>query len=77
MLEIHSFLSLQELECNVLDLQQDGPHSELGRGAFGAVYRMKHKPTGTIMAVKVILRDTCINVDICTVHVPTCTKGVG
>lgn len=44
----------QELECNVLDLQQDGPHSELGRGAFGAVYRMKHKPTGTIMAVKVI-----------------------
>ena len=26
---------------------------ELGRGAFGAVFRMKHKQKGTIMAVKV------------------------
>lgn len=26
---------------------------ELGRGAFGAVYRMKHRKKGTVMAVKV------------------------
>ena len=27
----------------------------LGRGAFGIVDRMEHQPTGTIMAVKVII----------------------
>ena len=26
---------------------------ELGRGAFGAVYRMRHRKKGTVMAVKV------------------------
>ena len=26
---------------------------ELGRGAFGAVYKMKHRKRGTVMAVKV------------------------
>lgn len=36
-------------ECNTKDLVEE---QELGRGAFGAVYKMRHEPTGTIMAVK-------------------------
>ena len=40
----------QTFECSSDDLLEE---VELGRGAYGAVYRMKHKPTGTVMAVKV------------------------
>ena len=53
----------------MLDLQHDGAHSELGRGAFGAVYRMKHKPTGTIMAVKVAIIELMHNGLTANVHV--------
>ena len=45
--------SLQSFECNVDDLENDGDYAELGRGQYGSVYRMRHKPTNTIMAVKV------------------------
>lgn len=45
-----SIPSLQSFECDPKDLVEE---KELGRGAYGAVYRMKHEPTGTIMAVKV------------------------
>ena len=43
-------LPLQSFECDPKDLVEE---KELGRGAYGAVYRMRHEPTGTIMAVKV------------------------
>ena len=42
--------ALQSFECDPKDLVEI---RELGRGAYGAVYEMKHTPTGTIMAVKV------------------------
>ncbi len=45
---------LQSFECNVDDLENDGDYAELGRGQYGSVYRMRHKPTDTIMAVKVL-----------------------
>ena len=38
---------------------------ELGRGAFGVVEKMKHTPSNTVMAVKVIIYDNystiCVN----------------
>lgn len=48
-----SVFLLQSFECNVDDLENDGDYAELGRGQYGSVYRMRHKPTNTIMAVKV------------------------
>lgn len=42
----------ESFECNVDDLENDGDYAELGRGQYGSVYRMRHKPTNTIMAVK-------------------------
>ena len=50
---ILNFCIFQSFECNVDDLENDGDHAELGRGQYGSVYRMRHKPTNTIMAVKV------------------------
>ena len=38
-----------EVEADDLEKLED-----LGRGAYGIVEKMKHKPSGTIMAVKVI-----------------------
>ncbi len=40
----------QSFDCDPKDLLEE---KELGRGAYGAVYRMRHVPTDTIMAVKV------------------------
>ena len=33
---------------------------ELGRGAFGSVYQMRHKGTNVLMAVKVSLQLWCV-----------------
>jgi len=41
---------VQVFDCDIKDLVEE---KELGRGAYGAVYRMKHMQTGYIMAVKV------------------------
>ena len=49
------FCISQSFECNVDDLENDGDYAELGRGQYGSVYRMRHKPTNTIMAVKVTI----------------------
>lgn len=38
------------IECEADHLEQ---LEELGRGAFGVVEKMRHTPSGTIMAVKV------------------------
>ena len=46
----YAFPHLQTFDCDPKDLIEE---KELGRGAYGAVYRVKHAPTGTIMAVKV------------------------
>ena len=43
-------LRTQSFECAAEDLIEEG---ELGRGAYGVVLKMKHKHTGTLMAVKV------------------------
>jgi len=40
----------QTIECDAGDLES---LEELGRGAYGVVEKMKHRPSGTIMAVKV------------------------
>ena len=40
----------QEFEVRAEDLENQG---ELGRGAYGAVYKMYHQSSQTIMAVKV------------------------
>lgn len=53
MMSIYFIFFLQSFECNVDDLENDGDYAELGRGQYGSVYRMRHKPTNTIMAVKV------------------------
>lgn len=42
--------SLQNFEVKADDLE---PISELGRGAYGVVEKMRHMPSGQIMAVKV------------------------
>lgn len=38
------------IECDSAHLEQ---LEELGRGAYGVVEKMRHTPSGTIMAVKV------------------------
>jgi len=40
----------QTFKCSADDLKEE---SELGRGAYGSVYQMRHKQTSTVMAVKV------------------------
>jgi len=40
--------------------------SELGRGAYGIVEKMKHRPTATEMAVKVSIFLT--NIGMCMIH---------
>ena len=40
----------QTFECRADDLKEE---AELGRGAYGSVYKMRHTPTDTLMAVKV------------------------
>ena len=42
--------SIQSYRCRAKDMRSEG---ELGRGAFGAVYKMRHRTKGTVMAVKV------------------------
>lgn len=42
--------SPQNFEVKADDLE---PISELGRGAYGVVEKMRHMPSGQIMAVKV------------------------
>lgn len=39
----------QTIECEATDLES---LAELGRGAYGVVEKMRHRPTGTVMAVK-------------------------
>lgn len=51
---LHCCLTCQSFECDVNDLESDGEHAELGRGQYGSVYRMRHKPTNTMMAVEVL-----------------------
>lgn len=46
----HRALSLQNFEVKADDLEQI---CELGRGAYGVVDKMRHVPSGLIMAVKV------------------------
>lgn len=46
------FCSLQNFEVKADDLE---PIVELGRGAYGVVEKMRHVPSGQIMAVKVEL----------------------
>lgn len=41
------------IECDSAHLEQ---LEELGRGAYGVVEKMRHTPSGTIMAVKVCTR---------------------
>lgn len=45
----------QNVVVNADDLEQI---AELGRGAYGVVDKMRHVPTGLIMAVKVSQRQT-------------------
>lgn len=50
---MHYYLSvLQNFEVKADDLE---PIMELGRGAYGVVEKMRHVPSGQIMAVKVEL----------------------
>lgn len=44
------FVPPQNFEVKADDLE---PISELGRGAYGVVEKMRHMPSGQIMAVKV------------------------
>lgn len=44
------YFRLQNFEVKADDLEQI---SELGRGAYGVVEKMRHVPSGLIMAVKV------------------------
>ncbi|CAG0893108.1 unnamed protein product [Cyprideis torosa] len=41
----------EKFECDADDLE---PLELLGRGAYGVVERMKHRPSGTVMAVKIV-----------------------
>lgn len=47
---LHSVSPLQNFEVKADDLE---PIMELGRGAYGVVEKMRHVPSGQIMAVKV------------------------
>lgn len=49
-MSVMSVPALQNFVVKADDLQQI---AELGRGAYGVVYQMKHVPSGVIMAVKV------------------------
>lgn len=50
LLPLPSQFLLQNFEVKADDLE---PISELGRGAYGVVEKMRHMPSGQIMAVKV------------------------
>lgn len=43
-------MSFQSFGCDLKDLVEE---RELGRGAHGSVYRMRHAPSGITLAVKV------------------------
>lgn len=47
---MHDSFALQNFEVKADDLEQI---EELGRGAYGVVEKMRHVPSGVIMAVKV------------------------
>lgn len=49
---MHDLSLLQNFEVKADDLE---PIMELGRGAYGVVEKMRHVPSGQIMAVKVEL----------------------
>ena len=52
--DLHSSTSIT-IEGQKFEIEADDLESicELGRGAYGVVEKMKHKRTGTILAVKV------------------------
>lgn len=47
---MHESFTFQNFEVKADDLEQI---EELGRGAYGVVEKMRHVPSGVIMAVKV------------------------
>ena len=51
-LDSRASITVDGVEINV-EAQELVVLGELGRGAFGIVEKMKHKPSNTIMAVKV------------------------
>ena len=58
-----SHVPMQSYRCRAKEMKLE---CELGRGAFGAVYKMRHRTKGSVMAVKVsglLVGSPCENCD--------------